>query len=73
LYAQEQAAPAPQSGSGRRGASLDRKRIPRSARAVRQLVEVVTIETACHGLDRSDPDVPPGELPVRFFFHMRKL
>jgi hypothetical protein len=34
---------------------------------------VVTIETACHGLDRSDPDVPPGELPVRFFFHMRKL
>jgi hypothetical protein len=63
--------PAPQSGSGRRGASLDKKRIPRIARAVRQLIGVVTIETACHGLDRSDPDVPPGETPVPFLFHMR--
>jgi hypothetical protein len=71
LYAQEQAAPAPQSGNGKRGASLDRKRIPRSARAVGQLELVVTIETACQGLGRSDPDVPPGEAPVRLFFHMR--
>jgi hypothetical protein len=42
----------------------------RSARAVGQLELVVTMETACHGLRRSDPDVLPEDAPVRCLFHM---
>jgi hypothetical protein len=41
----------------------------RSARAVRQLALVVTMETACHGLRRSDPALPE-DAPVRCLFHM---
>jgi hypothetical protein len=41
----------------------------RIARAVWQLELVVTMETACHGLGRSDPDLP-DDAPVRCFFHI---
>jgi hypothetical protein len=45
----------------------------RSARAVWQLALVVTMETACHGLRRSDPDVLPEDAPIRCLFHMSEI
>jgi len=47
------------SGSGKWGAFADKKRVARNARAASQLVLLVAIATACHGLFLSPLDFIP--------------